>query len=431
MLNAPSPLLASQTVTRSWWATLAALAAVRVAIPLVDWATGLPGVPRFHYHGLQGDATGFYAATREFIAAWGRVPRVGLVLLALAAAGAIAAIVLRWRRRPSERPWLLALGVLVFGLVVCVDVVEQNPSGAAVFGWPLVWALPMLPYRALGGHLDWHVAFGIGLVLSLCAVAATVIATAYAGLYATGRRSLGLLAAAFFTFWPFITGVVAGHRAWANDQWSVETGLHMYTEPLSTALVAGGLALALAPRLSPMRLSVAGVLLSVATCVKLSNGLLAALGLGVVVWRVGLRRALPYVAGMLSFAPVVIAYWPLSYPKLFGNRHSWPQDPFDPAHVVSAWTHSSLFTPHALALLVPLALVGAFGLRRPYALVLVLAWLLVNPVFYSFYANTPKHPRFLYASLPALFVLWAAGIGVLAALVPQLRGRAAAGAARP
>jgi hypothetical protein len=402
-----------------------------VATPLADWATGLPGVPRFHYHGLRGDATGFYAAAREFIAAWGRVPRAGLVLLALAVLVAAVWLVRARRRRPDDRPWLLALAVLLFGLVVCVDVVEQHPSGAAVFGWPLVWALPMLPYRALGGHLDPDVAYGFGLVLSLCAVAATVIATAYAGLYATGRRSLGLLAAAFFTFWPFLAGAIAGHRAWANDQWNVETGLHMYTEPLSTALVAGGLALVLAPRLTSMRLALAGVLLSAATCVKLSNALLAALGLAVVVWRLGARRALPYLAGALSFAPVVLVYWPLSYPKLFGNRRSWPQDPFDPGHVVTAWTHSSLFTPHTLAILVPLALVGAFGLRRPYALVLVLAWLLVNPVFYSFYANTPKHPRFLYASLPALFVLWAAGVGVLAALVPQLRARATPRPIRP
>ena len=123
MLNPLTSLLASQAVKRSWCATLAVLAAVRVAVPLVDWATGLPGVPRFHYHGLQGDATGFYAATREFIAAWGRVPRAGLVLLALAAAAALVAIVLRWRQRPAERPWLLALAVLVFALIVCVDVV--------------------------------------------------------------------------------------------------------------------------------------------------------------------------------------------------------------------------------------------------------------------------------------------------------------------
>ena len=46
----------------------------------------------------------------------------------------------------------------------------------------------------------------------------------------------------------------------------------------------------------------------------------------------------------------------------------------------------------------------------------MLAFLLLNPVFYSFYANTSLHPRFLYASLPELSVLWAAGIGVLTAL---------------
>ena len=56
------------------------------------------------------------------------------------------------------------------------------------------------------------------------------------------------------------------------------------------------------------------------------------------------------------------------------------------------------------------------GLLRPWQLVLVCAFLLLNPIFYSFYANTAQHPRFLYASLPELFVLWAAGIAVLAAL---------------
>ena len=54
-------------------------------------------------------------------------------------------------------------------------------------------------------------------------------------------------------------------------------------------------------------------------------------------------------------------------------------------------------------------------MRRPWALALVLAFLLLNPVFYSFFANTAQHPRFLYASLPELFTLWAAGIAVLAA----------------
>ena len=61
----------------------------------------------------------------------------------------------------------------------------------------------------------------------------------------------------------------------------------------------------------------------------------------------------------------------------------------------------------------PLAAIGAVGMRRRWTLALLLAFLLVNPVFYSFFANTAEHPRFLYASLPELFTLWAAGIAVL------------------
>ncbi|HKI93089.1 MAG TPA: hypothetical protein VJ986_12375, partial [Gaiellaceae bacterium] len=61
----------------------------------------------------------------------------------------------------------------------------------------------------------------------------------------------------------------------------------------------------------------------------------------------------------------------------------------------------------------------------PWQLALVLAFLLCNPIFYSFYANTAEHPRFLYASLPELFVLWAAGLAVVVARVPQLRPAAA------
>jgi hypothetical protein len=59
-------------------------------------------------------------------------------------------------------------------------------------------------------------------------------------------------------------------------------------------------------------------------------------------------------------------------------------------------------------------------LLRPWQLVLVLAFLLINPIFYSFYANTAQHPRFLYASLPELFVLWAAALAVLAVLPRRL-----------
>src|SRR5712672_1714374 len=102
----------------SWWSALALFAAIRVAIPLAAYAAGssrLPGIPEFTRSaaagGLTGDATGFYAAAREFMAAWGRMPRgvlAGTVLVALAVA---VAIVLLWRRRPAWRPWLVPAAV--------------------------------------------------------------------------------------------------------------------------------------------------------------------------------------------------------------------------------------------------------------------------------------------------------------------------------
>jgi hypothetical protein len=412
----------------SWWPALGLLVAIRLAIPLAaraDSGSQLPGLPRWTYRGLQGDATGFYAAAREFMAAWGRVPRPLLALLAVALAAAVVALVCAWRRRPALRPWLPPLALLTFALAISVDVHWMKPTGAAVFGWPLVWGLAMLPYRALGFGLGESLAWDIGFGLSLVCVALTVVAVGHLGRNASGRRWVGVLAAAFWAFWPLLVGVIAGHHAWANDQWSVDTGLHLYDEPLSTLLVTTGAAVVLSPRLTQLRLALAGCALSVATCVKVSNALLAGAALIAVFLRGRRREALPYLAGALAFAPVVIAYWPLSYPKLYANPKSWPRDPFDIGHVVSSWTHSSIFTPHTLAIVVPLAIVGAFGVRRPWALALVLAFLLINPVFYSFYANTAEHPRFLYASLPELFVLWASGIAVLAACMPRLRAVAA------
>jgi hypothetical protein len=410
-----------------WWGPLGLLAAIRVAIPLAAYAdqgSSLPGLPAFSRPardgGLTGDATGFYAATREFMAAFGRMPRPVLALDALFALAALVAIVTLWRRRPAWRPWLAAAALCAFGLVVSIDVHWMEPNGAAVFGWPLVWALPMLAYRALGFGLSKHVAWDFGVALSLLFVALTVVAIAYLGRNATGRRRLGVLAAAFWTAWPLLVGVIAGHRAWMNGQWEVDVGLHNYSEPLSTLLVTAGAALLLSPRLTQLRLALAGCALSAATLVKLSNALLAAAALVIVSLRSRRRETLPYLAGALSLAPLVLVYWPRSYPKLFDNRRSWPRDPFDVAHVVTSWTHSWIFTPHTLAIVVPLAAIGVAGLLRPWQLGLVLAFLLLNPIFYSFYANTAQHPRFLYASLPELFVLWAAGLAVLAELPRRL-----------
>src|SRR5581483_7349916 len=240
---------------------------------------------------------------------------------------------------------------------------------------------------------------------------------AYLGRNATARRWIGIAAAACWTIWPVLVGLIAGHHAWSNAQWQVDVGLHNYSEPLSTLLVTSGAALALSPRLTQLRLALAGCALSAATLVKVSNALLAAAALVIVFLRGRTRESLPYLAGALSLAPLVGAYWPISYPKLFDNPQSWPRDPFDPAHVVTTWTHSSIFTPHTLAIIVPLAAIGVAAVLRPWQLALMLAFLLINPIFYSFYANTALHPRFLYASMPELFVLWSAGAAVLLRLV--------------
>src|SRR6185312_3822943 len=81
-----APMVVSVAGMR-WWGPLGLLAAIRVALPLAAYAvegSSLPGMPAFvrskRDGGLTGDATGFYAATREFMAAWARMPRLVLAL---------------------------------------------------------------------------------------------------------------------------------------------------------------------------------------------------------------------------------------------------------------------------------------------------------------------------------------------------------------
>src|SRR5260370_733627 len=127
-------------------------------------------------------------------------------------------------------------------------------------------------------------------------VALTVVAVGYLGRHASGRRSLGLLAAAFWPRGPVLVGLIAGHPAWTNGQWEVDVGLHNYSEPLSTLLVTSGAALALSPRLTQMRLALAGCALSAATLVKLSNALLATAVLIIVFLRGRTPDTLPHLA---------------------------------------------------------------------------------------------------------------------------------------
>jgi hypothetical protein len=407
-----------------WVAVLAALVALRVAIPLAALAASghaLPGLPRFTYVGLTGDATGFYAAAREFIAAGPRLGKPAAALLALALAGSLVALFLAWRRSRLPAHWALVAGALCCALAVTVVIIEMHPPGAAVFGWPLLWSLPLIPMR-IAGRLDPDIAFGFGLALSLLANAVTLVATAYIGLRVTGRRSAGLLAAALYAFWPLLVGLVAGERSWQNGSWEIDAGLHMYTEPLSTALVTGALALLLSARATAFRIALAGVLFSYASLTKLSNGFLAALVLVLCLRHFGLRRSLPFLLGGLTFAPAVIAYWPRGYVPVFDNPKAFPQHPFELQYFARNWEHSLVFSPRTLIVLVPVAVLGAATLQSRFARALLALPVLLNAAIYSFYENTVIHPRFLYVSLPAVFVLWAAGFGWVMARARRLIG---------
>ena len=416
---------AAGVAARHWRLGLGLLVLARVAVPLIVLARHghkVPALPRWDYTAQTGDATGFYAAGREFISAWGRLPHVLVAVLGLATLAGALLLLRAWRRQPERRALMLVVAALGASLLACIGITKMHAPGAAVVGWSLLWALPMLPARVVG-QLTPDVAFGLGLVLSLAANAIGIVATAVAGARLTCSRGLGLLAGACVAAWPLLAEPIAGHGAWENGQWFVDTGLHLYTEPLSTALIATACALLLAERVGPLALAGTGVLLGYATAVKLSNGLFAAVALALVAWRAGLRpgasgatareatrAALPLLAGMLALMPVVAIYWQLGYVQVFDNPQSWPTRPFSAENVVPAWHDSLLFQPHTLAVIVPLAAIGCWALRRrgwPFAL--VAAWLAVNPVFYSFFRNLPQHPRFLYASLPALWLLTAAG----------------------
>jgi hypothetical protein len=195
----------------------------------------------------------------------------------------------------------------------------------------------------------------------------------------------------------------------------------MYTEPVSTALVTLALALVLARSPSQLKLALAGIALGCAIAVRPTNGLAALVAVAVVAWRRP-RAALPLVAGALALAPVVVAFWPkkrgydlrpvssASGQPLFGARYAG-----------SSWAHSLLWTPRTLAILVPLALVGALALRRRDAAVLLVGFAAANALIYTFVQATAQHPRYLFAGLPALLVLWCAGVAALAGLAYGFR----------
>ena len=407
-----------------WWLALVVLVAVRLAVPLVTLAFSghaLPGLPAYRFQPLNGDSFGFYSATREFISSLGRVDKPLLLLAVVLVTAATVVGVRLWRRSPGRRWLAVLLPAAALGIAVTLPIHQMHPPGAAVFGWPLIWAVPMIPIRAVGLEPTPNVAFVIGLALTLVALAAAVVATAYVGLYATGRRAVGLIGAGIFAVWPLVSGQAVGHSAWENGQWNVDVGLHLYTEPISTALVVVSVALVLRPATQQLGRAGAGLAIGYATAVKLTNGIVGLVLAVLVAWRHGVRQAVPYALGGLVCLPLVVAYWPKGYVGMFDGATSATAHPWELSYADDAWRHSLLFTPRFLLLLAPFFVIGCFAIRDRWALMVIGTPIFVNAVVYSFYYVTALHPRFLYVTLPFVFVLEAAGAVSLVEIVRRRR----------
>jgi hypothetical protein len=398
---------------RLWGPTLVILVAVRIIVPLVVLAAEgheLPSVPRYDYGPLYGDANGYYSGLREFQAAAGRVSPLPMGLL-LVLSGLVMWAAVTGRRRWSAwiTPWVAFVALTASSsLGVTLVILEMDQSGSAVIGWPAVWAAAQLPFRAVGLVPTPDVAFGFGLALSLAANAVSVVATAYLGYFVTSRRGVGLGAAALLAISPLLVGVLTGGSSSRNGMWMVDTGLALYTEPLSTALVLCAVVIALRSRGSPLALAGAGSLLSFATVVKLSNGSILLVVLVAIGLQVGLRATVPFVLAAAVWVPVLVAYWPLGYVGIYhgwdaASTRLWGVD-----YVADAWLRSTLLTPLVLVLIVPAALVGFIVIRDAYARALIGGTIAATVLPYSFYEYTAMHPRFLYVALPFVFVLEAA-----------------------
>jgi hypothetical protein len=406
--------------SRRFGLALGLLAAVRVIVPLaalVASGHGLPGLPRYNY-GYRGDASGYYSTARAILSGVPAI-RAGLVVLVLGLVVGLWLCMRAWRRRPDRHPLVLLIAPLLVSAAAAAVVAAGSTASVGAVGWPLVWAVPMAPLR-LAHLISERSAFGFGLALSLSANVATLVAVAYAGLYATGRRGVGVLAAALWAFWPLLAGLVAGHGAWANGTWEADTGLALYTEPLSTALCTITIALVLKPSQTAVGFVLAGLAAGYATLTRPTDSLLAALVVVVVLARLGLRPGAYVAGGGLTVLPVLLAFLPKRHGySLSGSGQTGVFTGFSVHNVLPTFENSPLWDGRALAVLLPLAIIGLASVAGE-AAVLLGGWVVLNTAFYAFVPITAETPRYLFAALPALLVLWAAGAAAVVRAVASV-----------
>ena len=221
-MTSTSTRVASTAADTVWVSTLAALVALRVMIPLAVLAAApgrIPLLPPYKYAPLGGDSARYYqgavnllAATDGVLGGW-----IGVAAIAMTLLFGAASLIL-WR---ADIRWLAILLIaLAPSLVLGVLVNKMASPSAPVIGWPIAWAIPLLPLHLLHIGITPDRAFPLGLGLSLIANAIIVVATAVIGLRATGRHSVGLIAAGLYATWPIWVGLVAGGQACA--EWTVD-----------------------------------------------------------------------------------------------------------------------------------------------------------------------------------------------------------------
>jgi hypothetical protein len=403
---------------RAFGRFVAVIVVLRLAPAVVVGAAngrGVPGLPEYAYGAPRGDTYGFYAAAREFMTTWARAPigsfAASLVLLAGGAAGAW----ILWRR--GRREGAVLVGTLSAAVFLAVWVHEMRATGAGAIGWPIVWALPLFPLRVVG-LLGYREAYYLGIAVLLVCNAVTVVATALIARRLVPGR-MALLAPSLLAIWPFMMLHLGGSGTVLYGSWLDDQGLLLYSEPLSTALVAAGLALLVLRRSDTICATFAGALLGYSAVVRLSNVTI------VIICFVALlfARAAPSVIGFAlasaGVAAIAAAFWPHGYVSL--NHSSLSQtahDVFSWSHVLPSWRDSTVFDPWMLAILLPLAILGLYALRRqPFEAWVLGAVVAATAVFYSPYSFTALHPRFLFVALPSLFVLEAAGAASLTVVV--------------
>ena len=394
---------------------LSGLSAVRAAVPLIALVFGgaLPGFPSYSYQGPRGDASGYIDTSRAIISAGAGFGLLLPVLFAVVVAGALAAR-WAWRRFPGGRHWVIAGSAALVSCLLAAVILEidgQAPAGAV--GWPLLLSLALVPFR-LVDWIDNEVAVGVGIGIAIVANAVTIFATAFIGHRVTGSRRIGIAAAALFTFWPFLTWLLLGERTWGNSAWAIEAGLELYTEPVSTACVATGIALTLVRDRPPWAVVTAGIVLGYATAVRPTNIVFAAAAAILFASERDWRSAARFVVGGLAVLPIMLAFLPkkrgydLALARDQTGQPLWSND-----YLVSTFTDSSVYRPLLLAVLLPVVVVGVLALPSRRIALMLLGGALANAVVYSFFRATWEHPRYLQAGLPALLVLFAAGAGWL------------------